>query len=140
MKLAGRGVRARRKVSAAAAKPPWAALSTRTPLHPGHFLESRFLVPLAISQTELASALGVSRRRVNEMIRGRRAITPDTALRLAAFFGTDPMFWMQLQLAWDMHAAARNARIASRRRAFGSPAAGTAQQPRSTPKPERVLT
>jgi len=84
-------------------------------MHPGHFLESRFLSPLAINQTELAGALGISRRRVNEMIRGRRAITPDTAWRLATYFGTDPMFWMQLQLAWDMRAAARSARAASRR-------------------------
>jgi addiction module HigA family antidote len=49
------------------------------------------------------------------MVRGRRAITPDTAMRLARYFGTDPMFWMHLQLAWDMHAAARNAHTASRR-------------------------
>jgi len=48
---------------------------------------------------------------VNELIRGRRAITPDTALRLGAYFDNDPMFWIQLQVAWDMHAAARNARV-----------------------------
>lgn len=82
----------------------------RTPIPPGRFLETRFVQPLAISQTELAAALGVSRRRVNELIRGRRAITPDTALRLGEFFGNDPMFWIQLQVAWDMHAAARQAR------------------------------
>ena len=96
-------------------RPPQLAFPTRTPLHPGHFLESRFLAPLAISQTELAKALGISRRRVNEMIRGRRSITTDTAIRLARYFGTDPMFWMHLQLAWDMHAAARNGHAASRR-------------------------
>jgi antitoxin HigA-1 len=95
-------------------RPSQLAFPSRTPMHPGHFLESRFLAPLAISQTELASALGISRRRVNEMIRGRRAITPDTAMRLAAYFGTDPMFWMHLQLAWDMHAA-RNLRVVGRR-------------------------
>jgi addiction module HigA family antidote len=83
---------------------------TRTPIPPGRFLETRFVQPLAISQTELAAALGVSRRRVNELIRGRRAITPDTALRLGEYFGNDPMFWIQLQVAWDMHAAARHAR------------------------------
>jgi antitoxin HigA-1 len=71
--------------------------------------------PLSITQTELAAAIGVSRRRVNELIRGRRAITPDTALRLATFFGNDATFWMHLQVAWDMRIAARQARGASRR-------------------------
>ena len=105
----------RRKAPIAGGKrPSQLAFPSRTPMHPGHFLESRFLAPLAISQTELASALGVSRRRVNEMIRGRRAITPDTAMRLAAYFGTDPMFWMHLQLAWDMHEA-RSVHAAGRR-------------------------
>ena len=64
------------------------------------------MLPLGISQTALASALGISRRRVNELVNGRRAITPDTALRLALFFHNEPMFWMHLQVAWDMHAAA----------------------------------
>jgi addiction module HigA family antidote len=83
---------------------------SRTPMHPGRFLETRFLAPLAINQTELADALGISRRRVNEMVRGRRAITPDTAMRLGGYFRTDPMFWMQLQLAWDMHVAGKSTR------------------------------
>ncbi len=114
--IATRGAANRRRSRAGSIpRPPPVAFSSRTPLHPGHFLESRFLAPLAINQTELAGALGISRRRVNEMIRGRRAITPDTAWRLANFFGTDPMFWMHLQLAWDMHAAARSVRRASRR-------------------------
>lgn len=81
--------------------------SGRTPPHPGQFLESRFLKPLGISQTELAAALGISRRRVNELVNGRRAITPDTAVRLAMYFGNDASFWMHLQVAWDMHAAGR---------------------------------
>lgn len=116
MTLSERSGGTRRRAPVPGAKrPSQLAFPSRTPMHPGHFLESRFLAPLAISQTELASALGVSRRRVNEMIRGRRAITPDTAIRLATYFGTDPMFWMHLQLAWDMHAAARNSHTASRR-------------------------
>jgi antitoxin HigA-1 len=82
----------------------------RTPPQPGQFLETRFMKPLAISQTDLAAALGVSRRRVNELIRGRRAITPDTALRLAMFFGNDATFWMHLQVAWDMREATRRVR------------------------------
>lgn len=106
----------RKAAVAGGARPSRLAIPSRTPMHPGHFLESRFLAPLAISQTELASALGISRRRVNEMIRGRRAITPDTAMRLATYFRTEAMFWMQLQLAWDMHAVARSVQTASRRR------------------------
>jgi addiction module HigA family antidote len=86
------------------------AASSRTPPHPGLFLESRYLKPLGISQTELAAALEVSRRRVNELVRGRRAITADTALRLGQFFGNDATFWMHLQVAWDMHEALRKHR------------------------------
>ncbi|MCB1955269.1 MAG: HigA family addiction module antidote protein [Rhodocyclaceae bacterium] len=77
----------------------------RRPLRPGHFLESRFMRPAGITQDALARALGVSRRRVNELIRGRRGITPDTGVRLARYFGTDPRFWIALQVAWETHAA-----------------------------------
>jgi addiction module HigA family antidote len=83
------------------------SLPARTPLHPGRLLETRFLNPLGISQTALARALGVSRRRVNELINGRRGITLDTAVRLALFFGNDATFWMHLQVAWDMRDAMR---------------------------------
>lgn len=85
-------------------------LPGRTSPHPGHFLESRYLKPLGITQTELAAALGVSRRRVNELINGRRGITPDTAVRLALYFRNDAAFWMHLQVAWDMRNAVREAR------------------------------
>jgi addiction module HigA family antidote len=71
------------------------------------FLESRFLKPLKISQETLARGLGVSRRRVNELIRGHRAITPDTAIRLGTYFRTGPEFWMNLQQAWDLYQAWR---------------------------------
>ena len=80
---------------------------SRRPPRPGDFLETRYLKPLSINQTELAHALGISRRRVNELINGKRGITPDTAVRLALFFGNEPMFWMHLQVAWDMHVALR---------------------------------
>ena len=90
-----------------AVRPTRLALPSRTPPHPGQFLETRFLKPLGITQTELAEGLGVSRRRVNELIRGHRAITPDTAMRLGIFFRNDATFWMHLQVAWDMRAAAR---------------------------------
>lgn len=81
--------------------------SGRTPIHPGHFLETRFLLPAGLSQDALARALGISRRRVNELIRGRRAISPDTAVRLGLFFGTDPNLWSALQAAWDTRQALR---------------------------------
>lgn len=87
-----------------------ARLPGRTPPHPGQFLESRYLKPLRISQTELAAALGVSRRRVNELVNGRRGITPDTAVRLAMVFRNDAAFWMHLQVAWDMRNAVRDVR------------------------------
>lgn len=96
-------------------RPARLSLPGRTPPHPGQFLESRYLKPLGLTQTELAGALGISRRRVNELVNGRRAITPDTAVRLALFFGNDAAFWMHLQVAWDMHAAVR--RVRSRRAA-----------------------
>lgn len=90
-------------------KPPrffWTA--HRAPMPPGQFLETRYLRPGGISQDRLAKALGISRRRVNELVGGKRAITPDTAVRLAHFFGTDVDFWLRLQFAWDLHQARRD--------------------------------
>lgn len=98
-------------------RPSHLSWTVRRPPHPGEFLHTRFLAPLHISQTALAAALGISRRRVNELINGRRAITPDTALRLAAYFGNEAAFWMQLQLAWDMHGAVHRALLAPPRTA-----------------------
>ena len=86
-------------------RPPHLSWPVRRPPHPGEFLHTRFLAPLHLSQTDLAAALGISRRRVNELINGRRTLTPDTAVRLAAFFGNEAAFWMHLQVAWDMHGA-----------------------------------
>jgi len=63
--------------------------------------------PAKISQDALARALGISRRRVNELVRGRRAFTPDTAVRLGIYFHTDPHMWMAMQAAWDVHQAWR---------------------------------
>jgi addiction module HigA family antidote len=106
--MAARGGGARARASGLA-RPAALGVSARRPPNPGEFLDTRFLKPLSITQTELAAALGVSRRRVNELINGRRAITPDTAVRLGMFFGNDAAFWMHLQVAWDMHAAVRRA-------------------------------
>jgi len=82
----------------------------RAPMHPGHFLETRFLTPMGVSQEALAKLLAISRRRVNELVRGRRGITPDTALRLSMHFGQPPEFWLAMQSAWDLHQARREFR------------------------------
>lgn len=73
----------------------------RAPVHPGRFLERQFLKPLGLTQGQAARLLGVSRRRLNEIVVGRRSLTPDTALRCAMAFGLDAGFWMALQARWD---------------------------------------
>jgi len=78
-----------------------AGVPLRTPQHPGRFLQKNFLSPLALSQTDAARLLGVSRRRLNEIVLGHRSITPDTAIRCAMVFGTDALFWLALQSRWD---------------------------------------
>jgi addiction module HigA family antidote len=75
------------------------------PVHPGEILLEEFLKPLKISQNRLGRDLGVPAQRINEIIRGRRAITVDTALRLAKYFGTTPQFWLNLQAHYDLEMA-----------------------------------
>jgi len=75
------------------------------PTHPGEMLLEEFLKPLGISQVELAKLIGVSYPRVNELIHGKRGMTPDTALRLERLFGMEAQFWLNLQLAWDLYHA-----------------------------------
>ncbi len=75
----------------------------RAPAHPGEILQEEFLTPLAITQRHLADRIHVPYQRVNELVNGRRGITPSTALRLARFFGTSAGFWMNLQLRWDLY-------------------------------------
>ena len=77
----------------------------RPPITPGEILLEEFLKPLGISQRELARVLGIPYQRVNEIVRGKRAITPDTALRLARFFGTTPDVWLNLQRRVDLYRA-----------------------------------
>ncbi len=72
------------------------------PLHPGEVLFEEFLKPLKISQNQLAQDLGVSARRINEIIHGKRSITANTALRLARYFGNSPQFWLGLQVDYDL--------------------------------------
>jgi addiction module HigA family antidote len=75
------------------------------PVHPGEILLEEYLIPLGISQNKLGRDLGVPAQRINEIIRGKRAITVDTALRLARYFHTTPQFWLNLQSHYDLQAA-----------------------------------
>ncbi len=77
----------------------------RTPTHPGEMLLAEFLTPMGLSQRDLADGIRVPYQRVNELVNGRRGISPSTALRLAKFFGTTPDLWMNLQLRWDLYHA-----------------------------------
>ncbi|MEH8076962.1 HigA family addiction module antitoxin [Gallibacterium anatis] len=70
-------------------------------VHPGEILLEDWLIPLNISQYALAKAINVPPRRINEIVQGKRSITADTALRLAAFFGTDAQSWLNLQTHYD---------------------------------------
>ena len=72
------------------------------PIHPGEILMEEFLKPLSISQYRLAKDISVPARRINEIVHGNRAITPDTALRLARFFGLSERFWSNLQARYDL--------------------------------------
>ena len=72
------------------------------PIHPGEVLLEEFLKPMGISQNQLALAIRVPARRINEIVHGKRRITPDTALRLARFFNTSPHFWLGLQMDYDI--------------------------------------
>ena len=86
----------------------------RVPTHPGEMIREEFLIPLGMTQRELADGIRVPYQRINEVIRGRRGVTPSTALRLAKFFGTSAGFWMNLQLRWDLyHAQANEAEVIS---------------------------
>ena len=75
------------------------------PIHPGEILREEFLVPLGMSANALAIALRVPAPRVNDVVLERRAITPDTALRLAQYFGGDAESWMNLQITYDLRRA-----------------------------------
>ena len=84
----------------------------RAPTHPGEMLLEEFLKPLGLTQSELAERIGVSYPRVNELVHGKRDMTPDTALRLERFFGVEAQFWLNLQLGWDLYEATHSAAAA----------------------------
>jgi antitoxin HigA-1 len=76
--------------------------TAHAPIHPGEILLEEFLSPLGISQYRLARAIAVPPRRINEIVHGKRAISPDTALRLSRALGTSDRFWMNLQTRYDV--------------------------------------
>ena len=78
------------------------AVKRLPPVHPGEVLLEDFLTPLGLTQYRLAKGLNVPPRRINEIVHGKRAITADTALRLARFFGTSERFWLNLQTGYDL--------------------------------------
>ena len=94
-----------------------AGVPVRVPVHPGCFLQRHYLGPLRISQSDAARLLGMSRRRLHEIVHGQRAVTPDTAVRCALVFGTDASFWLALQASWDSFHAWKSLRVQARRRA-----------------------
>ncbi len=75
------------------------------PIHPGEILLEEFLTPLDISQYRLAATIGVPARRINEIVHGKRSISPDTALRLSRALGTSERFWLNLQNRYDLDVA-----------------------------------
>lgn len=84
----------------------------RVPTHPGLVLSEEFLKPLGLTQVALAKHLGVPVQRINELVRGKRGVTPETAWLLAGAFGTTPDFWVNLQTAHDLAATRPATKIA----------------------------
>ena len=76
-----------------------------SPTQPGHVLAEDFLKPLGMSQYALAKAIDVPQMRISDLVRGRRGVTPDTALRLARYFGTSAEFWLGMQTTYDLETA-----------------------------------
>lgn len=79
--------------------------TNREPTHPGEMLVEEFLSPMGITQKELADAIHVPYQRINELVNGKRGVTPSTALRLARFFDVSADFWLNLQVRWDLYKA-----------------------------------
>jgi addiction module HigA family antidote len=77
------------------------------PVHPGEFLREEYLVPLGMSAGALAKELRVPRTRIERIVKEEIGVTPDTALRLAKFFDTTPLFWMNFQTVWELAAEAK---------------------------------
>ena len=80
----------------------------REPTHPGEMILEEFLIPMGISQKQLADAMHVPFQRVNEIVNRRRGVTTETALRLSRVLGMSPGFWLKLQMAWDLYHEQQN--------------------------------
>ena len=118
---------------------------TIAPIHPGEILLEEYLVPLGISQYRLAKETEVPPRRINEIVHGKRAITADTSLRLAKFFGTSEQFWLNLQTRHDLELERdRLAGTLGRIHLFQAPAGKSpdvkATKPRGRSRSARALT
>lgn len=85
-------------------------ITERRPFSPGEILKEEFIDPYGLTQDELAMLIGVTRRRINEIVNGRRAISPDTACRLAKLFRMSPEYWMNLQIKSDLWKELHNAK------------------------------
>jgi len=90
---------------------------SRIPTHPGEILAEEFLRPLGVTQVELASHIGVPVQRVNEIVRGKRGVTPSTAWLLAEAFETTPQFWLNLQAGYDLATSRPRRAVGKLRRA-----------------------
>ena len=77
----------------------------RAPTHPGEMLSEEFLKPMGLTQRQLSDAIHVPYQRINEIVNGRRGVTPSTALRLSKYFRVSPDYWLNLQLRWDLYFA-----------------------------------
>lgn len=96
-------------------------------IHPGEFLREDFLVPLGLSANALALALRVPVTRISEIVRERRGITADTALRLARYFGTTPDFWMKMQMSYDLAVASQEVKAQIEVEIFPAPRTETGE-------------
>lgn len=85
--------------------------TNRVPTHPGEMLLEEFIKPLGMTQSDFADRIGISRVRLSEIVRGRRGITADTALRLAKALGTSALFWLNGQAAHDLARAMKTTRL-----------------------------
>jgi addiction module HigA family antidote len=115
----------------------------RAPIHAGEILLEEFLTPMKLTQRDLADAIDVPYQRVNELVNGRRGVTPSTALRLAEFFGTTPGFWLNLQSRWDLyHTQTAEAEVLEniRRRADTASSSQAGWTPRHPPRQSRLST
>ncbi len=102
----------RSPLSIASVIPP-RGVPVRAPMHPGRLLARTCLSPLGLSQSEAARVLGLSRRRLHELVHGQRAMSPDTAIRCARQFGIDAAFWLAQQAAWESFHAWKRMCLAS---------------------------